>query len=91
MTYLDHDHREGENIGFFARWLPAQDFWRSPPRGVAVPRGTLHGIHILSNHRLAKVCDACVTDVVDEDVWLARRQRGKETRFRIPRTPLRSP
>jgi len=91
MTYLYHDHREGENVRFLARWMLLQDLWRSPSRGIAMPRGTLQCIQALSDLCLAKVCDACATSVVDEDVWLVRRQYGNEMRVRKPRTPLRSP
>ena len=44
ITYLDHEHRKGENIRFFAMWPFVQDLWRSPSRGVNVlTRDTLSG------------------------------------------------
>ena len=91
MTYLDHDHREGENVRFLARWLPAQDLWRNPSRGAAMPRGALHGIRALSNHCLGKVRDARMTGVVDKDVWLAGCQYGGEAGFRTNTHSLEVP
>jgi hypothetical protein len=35
-TYLNHDHRESENIRFLAMCPLVQDLWRSPPRSVTV-------------------------------------------------------
>ena len=67
-TYLDHDHRKGEDVRFLARWLPVQDLWRGPPRGVAMPRGALHGIRVLGDLGLAKVRDARMPGVVDKNV-----------------------
>jgi len=84
VTYLDHDHRERENIRFFATFpLFGQDLWRSPPRGMSlILCGTLLGTCVFSDRGEAKIRDACVTTVVHEDIRLAECQRDGKPRFR---------
>ena len=55
QTYLDHDHRERENIRLFARYTPpVQDFGCSPPRSPTwCYTGCLDGALIL---REAEIC-----------------------------------
>ena len=83
MTYLDHDHRERENIRFLGTWPFIQDLWRSPPRGVPmVMRSTSYGIQVLSDCSEAKIHNARVTGVVHKDVWLVGYQYCGEMRLK---------
>jgi len=71
MTYLDHDHRERENVRFLAIFPPLQDLWRSPSWGVAVTtRSARFRIQISSDRSEAKIRDACTTRVIHKDVGL---------------------
>ena len=71
-TYLDHDHRERENVCFLAVCsLLGQDFWRSPSRGIAlIFRGGPHRIQVLSHRRETEICDPCMAGVIHQDIWL---------------------
>jgi len=53
--------------------------------------GALHGIRVLSERGKAKIRDACMTRVVHQDICLAERQRGSETRFRTVTYSLEIP
>ena len=71
MTYLNHDHRESEDVRFLAIRPPEQDLWRSPSWGVAMLiRGTLHGIRVLSHRGEAKIRDARTAVLVHKDIRL---------------------
>ena len=72
VTYLDHDHREGENIRFLAiRPLLVQDFGRSPSCGIIVIiRGAPDGVQVLSDHNETKIRDPCAASGVHKDVRL---------------------
>ena len=71
VTYLDHDHRERENVGFLAAWPLVQDLWRSPSRGVTIlTRCTPYGIQVQSHLGEAEIRDACMTRVIHEDICL---------------------
>jgi len=79
--YLDHDHRERENVCFLAVCsLLGQDFWGSPSCGVTLTfRGDSHGIQLLSDRRETKIGDSCVASVIYEDIWLDTYQYGHKT------------
>jgi len=69
MTYLNHDHRERENVRFLAICPFIQEFWRSPSHGVAVLSwGASDGIQVLSDFGKAEVRDAGFAGAVHEDV-----------------------
>jgi hypothetical protein len=61
-TCLNHDHRERENIGFFAvRSLLVQDLWRSPPPHMTLfARGASDRIQVLSDPGKPKIGDSRV-------------------------------
>jgi hypothetical protein len=68
-TYLDHDHRERENVRFLAICpLLDKDLWSSPSRGVTSK---------------AKIRDACTAGVIHKNVWLVGYQYDGEMRFKI--------
>ena len=84
MTFLDHEHREGEYVCFRANYITHQDLRRSPPRGESRHiRVTLYRILIFHEYSLAKIGDACMTGVVHEDVKLIGYQYGGAARFRM--------
>jgi hypothetical protein len=85
LTYLDHDHRERENVRFFAICpLLVQDLWRNPSRGMTVvSRGASHGIQVLSDRSKTKIRDPCVAGGIHKDIWLDACQCGGKTGFRI--------
>jgi len=77
-TYLDHDHRERENIRFFAVCpLLGQDLRRSPSRGVPlIIRRTSHRIQILRDRGEAKVRDPRAAGGIHKDIGLGSCQYG---------------
>jgi len=92
VTYLDHDHCEGESVRFLAIPPLIQDLRCGPPRGVAMlTRGALHGVQISSYGGEAKISDACTTGVVHKDVSLAGYQYSCETRSRTVTHSLEVP
>jgi hypothetical protein len=76
--YLDRDHRESENVRFFAvRPLFVQDLWRSPSRGMTLLfRSTSHGIQALSGSSKAEIRDPRVVVGIHKDIWLYMCQYG---------------
>ena len=72
VAYLDHDHRERENIRFFTVYpLLVQDLWRSPSRGVTlIIRVTSNGIQVLGDLGKTKIRDPCMAVGIHEDIWL---------------------
>ena len=91
--YLNHDHRERENIGFFAvRPLLAQDLRRSPSHGMIMTiRGTPDGIQVFSNGGKTKIRDPCATGGIHKDIWLDTCQRAGKRDLEQSHTPLRLP
>jgi len=84
MTYLDHDHRERENIRRFGICsLLGQDLWRSPSRGMTlIIQDKSCGIRILSDGSQTKVRDPRTTGSVHKDIWLLTCQFSGTTGFR---------
>ena len=93
--YLNHQHGERVNIRFFAGILFAQDFGCRPSWGVYVLMCSRpYGIQVFGHSGNTEVRNKCARGVLDhfhQYIDLVGRQRGSETRFWIPRTPLRSP
>ena len=79
-SYLDHDHRERENVCFLAVCsLPVQDLWGSPSRGIALVFGSsLHRIRVLSC-RETEIHDPCVAGIIHKDIWLGTCESGRKT------------
>jgi len=76
VAYLSHDHREGKNVRLLGIFPPVQDLRRSPSRGAVVIRYAPHGVQVFYDGSEAKVHDACITGVVNEDVLLASVNMG---------------
>jgi hypothetical protein len=90
--YLDHDHREGENVRFLAVCPLAQDLWCSPPCSVAMlTRGALYGVQVPSDRSEAKIRQARVTGIIHKDIWLGMCQCRGETRLRAATYSLEVP
>ena len=84
MMYLNHDHRERENVRFLAMLSFNQYFWCSPSWGeTTLTLDTPYGIRVLSHHSEAKVRDTRITRVVHEDVWLDTCQYSGGSRSRV--------
>ena len=76
--YLDHDHREGENVRFLAVILIDQYLWCGPPQGEAIlVRSAPYGIRVSGDLNVAKARNACMA-VFYEDVGLVGCQHGVE-------------
>ena len=92
-SYLDHDHRERENVRLFAMFpFLFQDLWCSPSRSVAViTRGAPYRIQILSDPSKTKIRDPRAARGIHKDIWLDTCQYGGNAGLEQPRTPLRSP
>jgi hypothetical protein len=84
LMYLDHDHRESENVRFLAiRPLLVQDLWRSPPRGMALLfRSTSHGIQVLGDPGKAKIGDPRMASDIYKDIRLGTCQYGGKSGLR---------
>ena len=83
-TYLNHDHRESENIRFLAVCPLVQDLWRSPPCTVAMEiRDAQCRIQILGDSSEAKIRQTRMAGVIHKDVWLDGCQCGSEARLEI--------
>ena len=80
-SYLDHDHRERENVCFLAVCsLLGQDLWGSPSRGMALVSGSVpHRIQALSDCRETEIRDPRMAGVIHEDVWLGTCESGRKT------------
>ena len=90
--YLNHDHRERENVRFLAICPTLQDLWCSPPRSVAtLTRGTLDRIQVLSDCSEAEIRNACIAGVVHQDVWLISYQYRGKARFKTSTYSLEVP
>ena len=77
MAYLDHDHREGEDVRFLAIFPLDQHLWRGPSHGQAVlARNTLYGVRVFGNLREAKIRDPYVARVFHKDVKLVGCRYG---------------
>ena len=85
MAYLDHDHRERENVRFFAICTPLiQDLWCSPSCGVTwSTRRTSHEIQISSDGSKTKTCDPRMAGGVHKYIWLSTCQYSDKRRFRV--------
>jgi len=71
VTRLNHDHREGEDVGFLAICSLVQDLWRSPSRGMTIlTLEAPYGIQAQSDLCEAEVGDACMTRVIHKDIRL---------------------
>jgi len=92
ISYLDHDHRKGENICLLAVCpFLLQDLWRSPSYGKnPLTRTASYGIYVLSDRSKTEICDPWVTVGVCENIWLDTRQCDGKTGLEQSRTPLRS-
>jgi hypothetical protein len=92
VKYLNHDHREGENIRFLTICPLTQDFWRSPPCSVTVlTRSALYGIHFSSDRSEAKIRQARATGIIHKDIWLGMRQCRGETKLGVATYSLEVP
>ena len=92
VTYLNHDHRESENIRSPAICSLVQDLWSSPPRGVTMLTGRAAcGFQVLSDRSEAKIRETRMTGVVHKDVRLSRCQCGADLRLRTATYPLEVP
>lgn len=67
VTYLDHDHRKREDVRFLAKRPLVQHLRRGPWHSMSMLMRDA-----LSDPSQAKIHDAGVTRVVDEDVCLGR-------------------
>ena len=76
VTYLDHNHREGENIRFLTICpFTVQDLWCGPSRGVTLfTRGAPNRIQVLGDPSEAKIRDPCTAGIIHENIWLEARQ-----------------
>ena len=92
VTYLDHDHREGENICLLAvRPLLVQNLWRSPSCGKnPLTRAASYGIYVLSDCSKTEIRNPWVAVGVCEDIWLDVCQCDGKLGLEQSRTPLRS-
>ena len=79
MTYVGHDHREGESICFAACSLLIQDLWNGPSHSV---------IRILNDRCLVGIRDPCTAGDIHKDFWLVLCQYSGETELRIIAYPL---
>ena len=90
--YLDHDHREGENVRLLAICPLVQDLWRSPPCSETVlTRGALYRVQVSSDRSKAKIRQARVTGIIHKDIWLDMCQCRGETRLRAATYSLEVP
>ena len=79
LTYLDHDHRERENVRFFAICLLVQDLWRCPSHAMTmIIRITSHGVEVLGDPSETKIRDPRMVGGIHEDVWLDISQYSGE-------------
>jgi hypothetical protein len=78
LKYLDHDHRERENISFFAICpFRVQDLWCSPSCGVAlVIRSASYRIQVLSDRSKTKIGNPRMVVATHKDIWLDTCQYG---------------
>lgn len=92
VTYLNHDHCEGENVRFLAICSPVQDLWCSPSRSVTImTRGAPDGVQVLGDHSEAEIRYARVIGAVNEDVHLLDVNAAAKRESKKGHTPLRSP
>ena len=92
VAYLDHDHRERENIRFLAIFPLVKNLWRGPSQGEAMlVRSAPYGIQVMSDLGEAEIRDAYMTGVFYKDVRLAGCQCSVKQDSERARTPLRSP
>ena len=86
-TYLDHDHRERENIRFLAGIPSFYDFWCGPSRSVTpLVRRVSYGMRVLSDNSDAKIRQPCMRGTfnnVHKNIHLVGRKWSCETKFRI--------
>jgi hypothetical protein len=84
MTYLYHDHGEGENVCLLTMDPFLQDLWGRPPWGVTlVTRGAPYGVQVLCDHSEAEIREAGVAGTVHENVILVGCRYGCEVGFRV--------
>ena len=77
VTYLDHDHRKRENVGFLTIIPLVPHLWRNPPHGEPVlTRGAPHGIQVFGDLGETKVRDQYVTGFFHKDIGLVGCQCG---------------
>ena len=74
VSYLDHDHRERENIRFLAVGsLLLQYLWCGPSRSMTlIIRGASDGIQVLSDRSKAEIRDPRMVGVIHENIRLLR-------------------
>lgn len=76
MTYLYHNHRERENVSLFTGYpIPVQDLGCSPPCCLTIRHGGLICDFLIASE--AKICDACTTGIVNQDVRLQNYDQGE--------------
>ena len=91
VMYLDHDHREGENIRLLAVFLLDQHLWRRPLHGAAILiRSAPYGIWAPGDLRETKIRDVYVAGIFHKDIRLVGCQCAVKQDSRQLRTPLRS-
>ena len=79
MTYLDHDHRKGENVRFLAVFPITPNLGRGPLQlhtEAVLKRRVLHGIQVFGDLCKAEIRDPNVTGVLHQDVELVGCQCG---------------
>jgi len=92
VTYLNHNHRESEDVRFLTVRPSEQDLWGSPSRGVALLiRGALHGIQVLSHRGDAEIHDARTARLVHENIRLIGCEYDCRTGFRTTTYSLEVP
>ena len=75
MAYLDHDHRERENVGRFGTFSSIADLWGRPSRAeAALIRSAPYRIQVSSDLGETEIRDAYLTGVFHKDVGLVGRR-----------------
>jgi hypothetical protein len=93
VTYLDHDHRESENVAFLAT-RPAR--LRPLVQPIArcdrvEPRHSLYRIQVTNDRGEAKICESGMAGAIHKDIWLDRCQYGGETKVGTTKHSLEVP
>ena len=89
VAYLDHNHREGEDVRFLAVCPIVQDLRRSPSRGMVVlARGVWPGTNSRGDRCKTKIRDPRMAGSIHEDVWLDARQCSGKTGVKLTKYPL---
>ena len=71
-TDLYDDRAKSEHIRFWSDFTtPHENLWRSPPRSIPLWLGRMDRVRSIDNRGKPKIRQACVTAVVNKNVWLA--------------------